>query len=115
MPIDKQLMKGSMRTVVLQILSKRPMHGYQISQEIKSISDSRFSVTEGTLYPMLHALEADGILTAELSVTSGNRKRKTYRLTDKGKEVLAKKKKEWVDFNNVMEGLIASYEALGVS
>ena len=104
--IDKQLIKGSMKTVVLHLLSRRGMHGYEISGELKMLGEGSFSVTEGTLYPLLHALEADKFVKSKMEEGQGKRKRKVYRITEKGITVLEKKKAEWKQYRNVMEDLL---------
>ncbi len=112
MSIDKQLLKGSIRMIVLQILSKSACHGYEISTRIKKMSSEKFSVTEGTLYPLLHSLQADSFITSEIELV-GERKRKVYRLTSEGKKLLLKKKKEWADFSSVMDSLITPSQIVG--
>jgi PadR family transcriptional regulator PadR len=57
MKINKELMKGSTSILILTLLKSEDMYGYQITQELERRSDSTFEMKEGTLYPMLHALE----------------------------------------------------------
>ena len=109
MSIDKQLLKGSIKVIVLQILSTTPCHGYLISEKIKKVTFNEITVSEGTLYPLLHSLKADGYLTSELQAT-GDRKRKIYSLTKKGEELLNEKKSEWKNFSSVIDGLLASFK-----
>jgi PadR family transcriptional regulator PadR len=108
MMIDKQLLKGSLKTVALHMLAKRAMHGYELSQTLKKLSEGQFTITEGTLYPLLHSLKADGYVETIDEENEGGRKRKIYHLTDKGKKYLKDKKKEWTDYKNLMEGLLTS-------
>lgn len=108
MNIDKQLQKGSMKVIVLHILSTTPSHGYGIGTKVKKLTEDRLTVTEGTLYPLLHSLEADGYLTSEMQ-SQGERKKKMYKITDKGLKLLDEKKKEWITFSSVMDRLLASY------
>ena len=104
--IDKQLIKGSMKTVVLHHLAKRAMHGYELSSELKKLGEGSFSVTEGTLYPLLHALEADKFVKSKIEEGQGKRKRKVYYITDKGLAILKEKKTEWRKYRNVMDELL---------
>ena len=60
MKINKELMKGSTSILILTLLKSEDMYGYQITQELERRSDSTFEMKEGTLYPMLHALEKEG-------------------------------------------------------
>ena len=107
MDIDKQLLKGSMKMIVLHIISSSPCHGYEISSRITKLSDKSFSISEGTLYPLLHSLQADSYISASQEQIGG-RKKKVYRLTSKGKKLLNEKKKEWNTFSSVMDSVIAS-------
>ena len=110
--IDKQLLKGSLKTVVLHLLSKQAMHGYQLSTELKKISDGNFTITEGTLYPLLHSLDADGFVKSIVEEGPSKRKRKIYILTELGMDALIDKKQQWLDYKVVMENLLAGKKAL---
>lgn len=83
---NNQLYKGSLATIILKLLGEKGrMYGYQITQEVKEISSGEFVITEGALYPMLHKLEAQGLLTVEIEMI-GNRMRKYYSITKTGKK-----------------------------
>ncbi|MBR2731268.1 MAG: helix-turn-helix transcriptional regulator [Clostridia bacterium] len=97
MKINKELSKGSNALMVLSVLARQEMYGYQIVKTIENASDETFVMNEGTLYPILHALEKDGALDAYWVEVEG-RKRKYYRITDKGRKELAKKKTEWESY-----------------
>lgn len=79
------LYKGTLENIILKLLAKEvKMYGYQMTQRAKEITQGHLEMTEGALYPILHKLEADGIITAEIQKVSG-RDRKYYLLTEKGK------------------------------
>ena len=59
------------------------MYGYEITQKVKAVTKGKLQITEGALYPILHRLEAEGILDVEVKKVD-NRLRKYYRLTEKG-------------------------------
>lgn len=61
------------------------MYGYQITQRAKELTEGELEMTEGALYPLLHKLEADGIIISEVQEING-RSRKYYLLTKKGKK-----------------------------
>lgn len=61
------------------------MYGYQITQKTKELTEGDLEITEGALYPLLHKLEADGLITSEIQKING-RDRKYYLLTEKGKK-----------------------------
>lgn len=102
---SNQLYKGSLATIILKLLGENGrMYGYQITQEVKALSAGEFVITEGALYPMLHKLEADGMLTVETEMI-GNRMRKYYSITQNGK-------KEVVDRMAEMEAFIRQMQTL---
>jgi DNA-binding PadR family transcriptional regulator len=60
---SSELIKGTLKTIVLQQLKQNgKMYGYEITQRVKELSKDRIAITEGALYPTLHALEADGLV-----------------------------------------------------
>ena len=71
---SKELLRGTFKTIVLKLLIENgKMYGYEITQKMKDMSDSKIVITEGSLYPLLHKLEQDGVLTTE-EVSIGKRK-----------------------------------------
>ena len=106
MPINKELFKGCSKTVVLRLLSQKKMHGYELSKKLEESFDGQIKITEGTLYPLLHALETDGAITADWEKSEGKRKKKVYRISPKGKKVLKEKLAEWQEFVNTMQVLL---------
>lgn len=80
--------------LILAVLERQPEHGYAIAQAIKGRSKGLLSAKEGTLYPSLHGLEAEGLVeSSEYEV--GGRMRREYRLTDKGQQALAQARGDW--------------------
>lgn len=78
------LYKGTLQNIILKLLSKEAkMYGYQITQRAKELTQGELEMTEGALYPLLHKLEDDGIITSEIQKING-RDRKYYLLTEKG-------------------------------
>lgn len=104
--IDKELIKGSTAIIVLNLLSKQPMYGYQIIKEIDQQSEGIFVFKEGTLYPLLHALEAEGSVESYWLESDEGRRRKYYRITQQGKKRLQQKNTEWTQFKNAVDKLI---------
>lgn len=79
------LYKGTLQNIILKLLAKEvKMYGYQMTQRTKELTEGELEMTEGALYPLLHKLEAEGIITSEMQKING-RDRKYYLLTDKGK------------------------------
>lgn len=81
------------------------MYGYEITQRVKELTNGKIEITEGALYPMLHKLEADKILSTE-KVYIGKRVRKYYHLTQNGKQVVSEKINELSDFLSTMQLII---------
>lgn len=78
--------KGLLEPLVLKLLQEEGrMYGYEITQKIRQLTAQQLTITEGALYPLLHRLEADGVIEAEQELAD-NRLRKYYRLTRKGKK-----------------------------
>ena len=99
------LYQGSLSTIVLKLLSdKGKMYGYQITREVEQLTSGELVVTEGALYPVLHKLEAKGLLSVEMKKVN-NRVRKYYFITEKGK-------KETVDLLTEMKSYIQNMEIL---
>ncbi len=106
MKISKELIKGSTAMLVLGVLSGEAMYGYRIIKEIEERSDKTFSMNEGTLYPVLHALEKEKCLESYWEETESARKRKYYRITEKGKKALSEKKAEWTEYATGVEKVL---------
>lgn len=83
-----------LRTLILAVLDRQPEHGYAIAQAIKARSEGVLSAREGSLYPALHLLEKDGLVSSS-EVEVGGRIRREYRLTGAGQDALAKARGEW--------------------
>jgi len=89
MRFESQLLKGIAPVVVLQILSRGEMYGYELTKAIEQRSDQILTLGKGTLYPLLYNLEARQLIKARLETTKSGRKRRYYSITGKGKEYLA--------------------------
>jgi len=98
MAVDKGYMSGSSQMLVLAILGEKPCYGYELIKTLKQRSNDTFDMKEGTLYPILHKLEKEGLVESSNQEVSG-RVRKVYSITEKGSRVLAKEKEEWNEFS----------------
>jgi PadR family transcriptional regulator, regulatory protein PadR len=82
---SKELLKGTLSAILLKLLAENGrMYGYEISQKVKEITDGKIQLKDGSLYPALQKMTADGLLTYEEEFI-GKRVRKYYVLTNKGK------------------------------
>ena len=94
MKFESQLLKGVAPAVVLEILSRGRMYGYELGEAIEQRSGEILSLGKGTLYPLLYNLEAKKLVKGEWEETDSGRKRRYYSITGKGKEDLARQKEQ---------------------
>ncbi|SCY79129.1 PadR family transcriptional regulator [Flavobacterium caeni] len=109
---SSELIKGTLKTIVLKQLEGQRMYGYEITQRVKELTGNKIQITEGALYPTLHALEADGLVTTETEFI-GKRIRKYYSLSPKGKTKIEEKVSELADFIQTMQFLLDIKPAMG--
>jgi DNA-binding PadR family transcriptional regulator len=101
-----ETLKGHLDALVLASLRGGPLHGYAIIAELKRRSGGAFDLPEGTVYPVLHRLEAEGLLASAWSSPAG-RRRRVYRLTRRGRSALARRRQDWRDFARAVEAVLA--------
>jgi PadR family transcriptional regulator PadR len=89
------MLKGALRMLVLKTLALEPRHGVGIADRIKQITRGTFDVGPGSLFPVLHRLEQEGLIDGEWTVTPEGRRAKYYRMTQAGSRQLAAEKKKW--------------------
>ena len=89
MAIDKELLKGSTAMRVLNLLENENMYGYQMIKKLSEKSEKVFELKEGTLYPILHALEEKGHITSYWDESTA-KKRKYYSITGERKDIFEK-------------------------
>ena len=104
---DKSALPGGTAMLVLALLKEREMYGYQIIEELEKRSNQVFHLQEGTLYPLLHSLERDMLVTARDQETPSGRRRRYYRLTAAGLQALEEKKEEWQTFSRAVTAILA--------
>lgn len=116
MKINKELLKGTTTLLILQLLNEGDKYGYQMTKELEKKSDDLFQLKEGTLYPVLHGLENEGMIESYWEETSSARRRKYYRITEKGIKLLEEKKLEWMVYSNGVGKIIggAYIESFGI-
>jgi DNA-binding PadR family transcriptional regulator len=101
-----ETLKGHLEALVLAVLADEPLHGYAVIEALRRRSDGAFELAEGTLYPVLHRLEADGLLSSSWSEAAG-RRRRVYRLTRNGGRALARRREEWSSFARAVNAVLA--------
>lgn len=106
MKVNKELLKGSTVILVLSLLHREPMYGYQMIKEMEKESKGVFMFKEGTLYPILHSLEAEEMIESYWWGNEGSRQRKYYRITNKGVISLKEKQHEWETFRSAVDRIL---------
>jgi transcriptional regulator len=89
------LLQGTLDLLILKSLQRGPIHGFGISVEIRQMSRDMLQVEQGSLYPALYRLEAQGWISAEWGVSDNNRKARFYSLTPAGRKQLAVETSNW--------------------
>lgn len=108
MPAPTELLKGNATLLILSCLDRGPLHGYGIVKSLESLSSDYFKMKEGTLYPHLHRMEEDRLIEGYWEQSAGNRERRIYRITQKGKIELSKLQNEWLQFQVNMNQVLDS-------
>jgi DNA-binding PadR family transcriptional regulator len=101
MGVSQELIKGTVVPVVLALLKDRPRYGYEMVQLVNARTNGALDWSEGTLYPVLHRLEADGLVSAEwrgAGGAEGGRRRRYYALSRAGLKELERRAAEWKAF-----------------
>jgi len=104
---DKNILSGNTTMLVLKLLETRDMYGYEIIEELSQKSQELFQLKTGTLYPLLHGLENDGMVTSYDQTTDDSKRvRKYYKLTKKGHGLLAQNEQAWQAYTNAVGRVI---------
>src|ERR671939_1177370 len=102
MHITKDLVAASATPMVLGILAEGESYGYAILRRINDLSGGRLEWTDGLLYPLLHRLERLGHVESSWATPPGGRRRKYYRITDRGRAELADQRRQWAAVVNTL-------------
>jgi PadR family transcriptional regulator PadR len=102
---NPDFLNGVPELLILQILGSQPMYGYELVQAIRVRSKHRLEFGEGCVYPLLHRLEADGLLNSRKEEVGG-RERIVYRLSRAGKKRLNDGTKQWREITTAIEAVL---------
>jgi len=106
---DRELRRGTLEMLLLQALSERPGHGYELIQRLQASSEGRFHLKEGTLYPILYRLEDGGWIVPEWQQPAGGERgvpRKVYQLTEAGHRRLQELTSHWREFTAAVDSVL---------
>src|ERR671926_1384409 len=96
--LDRELKKGSAELLILSLVEARPRHGYEISKLIEARSDGVLRFNVASLYPLLYRLEKRGWIEGRWVEKAGQRRRRYYRLTAAGRQMLKHQRTTWLQF-----------------
>jgi len=106
-----ELKKGSTELLILALLDGRPRHGYEIGKLIEARSAGRLTFRIGSLYPVLCRLEDRGLITGRWRERTGERRRRFYRLTADGRDVLRSQRTAWEEFSDAVNQILRNRHA----
>ncbi len=99
-------LQGALDLLILRTLASDPNHGWGIQQRIRQVTGETLTVSQGSLYPALHRLEASGLLSSEMAASENNRRARLYRLTPVGRKHLELETEDWRRFSLAMRRLL---------
>lgn len=97
-----QYKKGVIELCIMSILKQKDMYGYELSEYISR----KIDISDGTVYPILRKLKADGLVKTYLSEDSGGPPRKYYSLTQTGREEFEKDSSDWLSFAEIVTKML---------
>jgi len=100
------LVQGTLVLLILKILALEPLHGWAVSQRLKQVSSDVLHVSDGSLYPALHKLEQEGLITAEWRVSELGRRAKFYSLTPVGRRQLEQETADWERLSHAITAVV---------
>lgn len=97
-PFNQELKKGSAELLILSILETRPRHGYEISKQIEERSEGVLRFHVATFYPLLYRMEKRGLVQGQWVEKPNQRRRRYYKLTRAGRQLLKEQRSTWKEF-----------------
>jgi PadR family transcriptional regulator PadR len=92
--MPSEIVKGNVGLLLLAVVSGEPLHGYAICEELRARSGGVLDLPEGTIYPALHRLENEGLLTSSWAKVDG-RRRRVYNLSARGRRSMVNQRAQW--------------------
>ncbi len=94
--MDTELIKGTLSLLILSLLNRKAMYGYEIVTTVREETNGALEWKEGSLYPALHKLESSALIHSRWEGKPGSRRRKYYQLTPAGRAALDEKTRSWL-------------------
>jgi PadR family transcriptional regulator, regulatory protein PadR len=102
--IDTQILKGHIDTIILSLLYKQDMYGYDIANAVRKHSHGQFEIKEGTMYLSLKRLEKNALIESYWGGSEGGgARRKYYRILESGQSFYRYKKREWSYLKSMLD------------
>ncbi len=108
--ISSDVIRGYNDTIILYLLLRNPSYGYEISKNIKSLSEDKYVIKETTLYSAFTRMEKNGYIESYSEIADTGKKRTYYRITDPGRQYYNEKCEEWEITKEVIEHFIEQME-----
>ena len=106
--LDRELKKGSAELLILSLVEREPRHGYDLGRLIESRSRGALRFNVASLYPLLYRLEKRGWILGRWVEKAGQRRRRYYRLTPEGKNVLRARRRSWSEFVEAVRRIVGA-------
>ncbi len=103
--LSKELIAAASRPLALSLLATGESYGYDLIRRVRELSGGRLEWTEGTLYPVLHRLERENLITSTWRESDVGRRRKYYALTDNGRTALEAERRDWLTVHTLLDTL----------
>jgi transcriptional regulator len=110
-PNSRELKKGSAELLILSLLEECPRHGYDIARHIELRSKGALSFHAASLYPLLYRLERRGLIKGRWLEKASERRRRMYRITPEGRDMLAVQRDGWQAFVAAVNSVAAGGHA----
>lgn len=105
MTLSKSMTGASINAIVLAMLDRGDTYGYVIIKRVNELSGGEIDWPAGSLYPVLHRMKTDDLVESYWKQPEGERRRRYYRITAKGRKALEAEKKQWFTVHNLLEQL----------
>jgi PadR family transcriptional regulator PadR len=104
----REFRKGSTSLLLLHLLTERPMYGFELSERLHASTGGLLAFKEGTLYPALHGLEADGLVESFWEESPDGPRRRYYRITSRGRAALVERRVQWALLVEAVNGALGT-------
>ncbi|HWB29359.1 MAG TPA: PadR family transcriptional regulator [Vicinamibacterales bacterium] len=106
MPKPVDLLQGTLDLLILKAVSLGPLHGYGVLLRLHQLTDNRFQIQQGSLYPALYRLEHQGLIAGEWGASDNNRRARFYTLTSAGRRQFQKETRQWHEQADIIAAVL---------